>query len=212
MIELLGRPHEPDRPLLDQVEERQALVPVLRDRDDEAKIRLDHLPLRAVVTALDPLCQLDLLRCRQQLDLADVLEEELQRVGRDLALGRARGLILLLRVIAADDVDVRLLERAEDLVQLRRIQFELPRARATSSARIDPASCADAIKLFASSVSNTPVTAATATALSRPAIPTPSFSPLTVDPLNPIVNSSDAASFHAAPACRYRPKGPSLSP
>jgi hypothetical protein len=53
---------------------------------------------------------------------------------------------------------------------------------------IDPASCADAIKLFASSVSNTPVTAAAVTALLPPAILTPSFGPLTVDPLVPIVN------------------------
>ena len=64
----------------------QALVPVpLRDRDDEAEVRLDHRLLRPVVAALDPLRELDLLRGREQVDLADVLEEELQRVGRDLA-------------------------------------------------------------------------------------------------------------------------------
>ena len=85
-VELLGGADEADRPLLDQIEERQPLVAVaLRDRDDEAEVRLDHLLLRAVVAALDPLRELDLLGGGQQLDLADVLEEELQRVGRDLA-------------------------------------------------------------------------------------------------------------------------------
>ena len=84
-VELLGGADEADRPLLDQVEERQALVAVaLRDRDDEAQVRLDHLLLRAVVAALDPLRELDLLRGGQQVDLADVLQEELQRVGREL--------------------------------------------------------------------------------------------------------------------------------
>ena len=85
VVELLGRAHEPDRPLLDQVEERQPLVAVaLGDRDDQSEVRLDHLLLRAVVAALDPLRELDLLRGGQQVDLADVLQEELQRVGRDL--------------------------------------------------------------------------------------------------------------------------------
>ncbi len=85
VVELLGRADEADRPLLDQVEERQPLVAVaLRDRDDEAQVRLDHLLLRAMVAALDPLGELDLLRGGQQVDPADVLEEELERVGRDL--------------------------------------------------------------------------------------------------------------------------------
>ena len=68
VVELLGGAHEPDRPLLDQVEERQALVAVaLGDRDDEAEVRLDHLLLGAVVAALDPLRELDLLRRGEQL-------------------------------------------------------------------------------------------------------------------------------------------------
>ena len=84
-VELLGRTDEADRPLLDQVEERKALVAVaLRDRDDETKIRLDHLLFGTVVAALDALGDLDLLRGRQQIDLAHVLEEDLQRVGRVL--------------------------------------------------------------------------------------------------------------------------------
>src|SRR5205814_2943432 len=76
VVELLGGADEADRALLDQVQERQALVAVaLRDRDDEAKVGLDHLLLRAMLTALDALREFDLLRRRQQLDAADVLEE-----------------------------------------------------------------------------------------------------------------------------------------
>ncbi len=105
-VELLGRADEPDRPLLDQIEERQALVAVaLRDRDDETQVGLDHLLLRTVIATLDPLRELDLLRGGEQVDLADVLEEELKRVGRDLArFGRNR--LVLLRLGHDDDVDL----------------------------------------------------------------------------------------------------------
>ncbi len=75
------------------MEEREALIPVaLRDRDHEPQVRLDHFLLRAMIAALDALCQLDLLGGGQQLDLADVLQEELQRVGREL---RVYGLLHL---------------------------------------------------------------------------------------------------------------------
>ena len=54
VVELLRRADEAERPLLDQVEERQALVAVvLRDRDDEPQVGLDHLLLRVEVAALD---------------------------------------------------------------------------------------------------------------------------------------------------------------
>src|SRR4051812_1853921 len=39
-----------------------------------------------MVAALDALGELDLLRGGEQIDLADVLQEELERVGRDLEL------------------------------------------------------------------------------------------------------------------------------
>ena len=91
VVEFLGRANEPDRALLDQVEKRQALVAVvLRDRDDEAEVRLDHRLLRRVVASLDALGELDLLRGRQERHLADVLQKQLQRVGRDLADRRRR--------------------------------------------------------------------------------------------------------------------------
>ena len=138
VVELLGRAHEPDRPLLDQVEERQPLVAVaLGDRDDEPEVGLDHRLLGGVVAALDPLRELDLLRGGQQRHLADVLQEELQRVGRDLRLGsptpaRAPLLGLLGR---ADDLDLRLVERRVELVELRRRRGRARRARARSPPR-----------------------------------------------------------------------------
>ena len=126
VVELLGRADEPDRSLLDQVEERQALVAVaLGDRDDEAQVGLDHRLLGGVIAQLDPLRELDLLRRGEERHLADVLEEELQRVGRDLRLGRPLLLDLGLALLAADDVDLGLFERGVELVELRRIEVEL---------------------------------------------------------------------------------------
>src|SRR4051794_20450376 len=80
-VEFLRRAHQPDRAFLDQIEERQTLVAIaLRDRHDQAKIGLDHGLLRAVVAALDALGQLDLLGGGKQVDLANLLQEELERI------------------------------------------------------------------------------------------------------------------------------------
>ena len=126
VVELLGRAHEADRSLLDQVEERQALVAIaLRDRDDEPQVGLDHRLLGGVIAELDPLGELDLLRRGEERHLADVLEEELQRVGRDLRLGRPLLLRVGLALLGADDVDLGLFERGVELVQLGRIEVEL---------------------------------------------------------------------------------------
>ena len=125
VVELLRGANEPDRPFLDEVEERQALVAIpLRDRDDEAEVRLDHRLLRRVLAALDALRELDLLRRREERHLADVLEEELQRVGRDLG----RRLDFGLRVVdcvGVDDRDLRLFECCVEVVQLSRVEVEL---------------------------------------------------------------------------------------
>ena len=55
-----------------------------------------------------------------QVDLADVLQEELQRLGRDFAL-----VDLGLLLGRLDDLDVQLLEPAVQLVDLRRLELEL---------------------------------------------------------------------------------------
>jgi site-specific recombinase XerC len=62
VVKPLRRADEADGALLDQVKERHPLVAVvLRDRDDQPKVRLDHLLLRAQVATLDPLGELNLL-------------------------------------------------------------------------------------------------------------------------------------------------------
>src|SRR3954447_891337 len=125
VVELLRSANETDRALLDQIEERQALVPIfLRDRNDQAEVRLHHLLLRGVVTPLDPLGELVFLRSGQQIDLADVLQEELERVGRDLAR-RLRDRSLLLGFVGRDDLDMKLLERVVEVVDLGRLEIEL---------------------------------------------------------------------------------------
>ena len=89
VVELLRGADEAERALLDEVQERQALVAVvLGDRDDEAEVRLDHLLLRVEVAALDALGEVDLLLRGEQPDLADVLEEQLKGVRRHV---RAEG-------------------------------------------------------------------------------------------------------------------------
>src|SRR5205823_7156850 len=88
-VELLDRADQPERPLLDQVEEGKALVAVpLGDRDDQAQVRLDHRPLRLLVTPFDPLRQLDLLGCGQERVSTRVAQEELERVDRRLRYER----------------------------------------------------------------------------------------------------------------------------
>jgi hypothetical protein len=100
-VELLDGAVQPERPLLDQVEERHAEPAVaLGDGDDEPEVRLDHVTLCRRVAALDPLREHDLLGGGEQLVAPDVGEEELQAVGgagdRDGGhLGLWRRLLLL---------------------------------------------------------------------------------------------------------------------
>jgi hypothetical protein len=77
VVELLDRPDQAERALLNQIEEAEAAAEIrLRDRDDEAKVRLDHLRLRGHVAALDPLRQIDLLVGGQQRHLPDLAQVE----------------------------------------------------------------------------------------------------------------------------------------
>ena len=121
-----------------------ALVP-LRDRDDEAEVRVDHALLRRVVAALDALRQRDLLGGRQQLVLAHVLEEELERVGQHLGgVGGPGGLLRsgdrvgLVRVVGGVDGDGAIGECRAHLVQGGLVEIELERKR-LELGRLDPA-------------------------------------------------------------------------
>src|SRR5205085_1554448 len=85
VVELLHGAHHPERAILDQVQEGQPPPEVrLRDRHDEAQVRLDHLHLRGHHPALDALGEVDLLVGRQQRHLADLPQIEAKRVERGL--------------------------------------------------------------------------------------------------------------------------------
>jgi len=75
-----------------------------------------------MVAALDPLGELHLLCGREERNAPDVLEEELQGVGRDLRVGLDLGLC---RIVGSDDGDPRFLQRRVELVDLRRLELEL---------------------------------------------------------------------------------------
>ena len=137
VVELLRGTDQAERALLDQVEEGQALVAVvLRDRDDEPQVRLDHLLLRVEVAALDALGEVDLLLRREQPHLADVLQEQLKGVGRhvrlqvdrrllapaaavDGALDHGRGV----RGVVLDELDLGLLEVAVKLLDVALVEL-----------------------------------------------------------------------------------------
>src|SRR3954468_24813912 len=142
VVELLRRADETEGALLDEVQERQALVAVvLRDGDDEPQVGLDHLLLRVEVASLDALGEIDLLLRREQTDLADVLQEQLKGIGRhvgpkvQLGLGLAplalvRGPLDLLldgrgRIDVLDQLDLRLLEEAVQLFDVGLVEVEL---------------------------------------------------------------------------------------
>jgi RNA polymerase sigma factor (sigma-70 family) len=82
-VELLGRADQAQDALLDQVEQRELLALVLlRDRHHQAQVRVDHPLLGLEVPLLDPLRELHLLQRGQKRMTADLVQEELERVGR----------------------------------------------------------------------------------------------------------------------------------
>src|SRR5215216_1779029 len=140
VVELLRGADEAERALLDQVQEGEPLVAVvLRDRDDQAQVGLDHLLLRVEVAALDPAREVDLLLRGEQTDLADVLQEQLKGVGRHVRLEVDRRLdlaapalvrrALLLRgergVDLLDQLDLRLLQEAVQLLDVGLVEVDL---------------------------------------------------------------------------------------
>ena len=78
-----------------------------------------------MLTQLDPLRELDLLCRGEERHLADVLEEELQGVGRDLRFRRPLFLRSGFGLLGADDIDLCLLEGRVELVHLSGIEIEL---------------------------------------------------------------------------------------
>ena len=92
----------PEDALLDQIQEAQALTAVvLRDRHDQAQVRLDHAALGQHVAGLDALGELDLLDLGQQRIAADLGQEALERVGRAVGHRQNDGTSLLDAVLVA---------------------------------------------------------------------------------------------------------------
>ena len=90
----------------------------LRDRDDEAQVRVDHVLLRRDVAALDSLRERNLLGRREQLVAAHLREEELQRVGGGRQLERVVEVQLVVGVVLTPQLDTALGERKRQLVQV----------------------------------------------------------------------------------------------
>ena len=125
VVELLDRPDQPQRALLDQVEERQPAPDVaLGDRHHQAQVRLDHVLLGGHVAALDPLGQQHLLLAAQQGHAADRAQVQPQRV--EARLDR--------------EIDLGALEILEARAQSRpaRRLLVLERSSAPASARSSP--------------------------------------------------------------------------
>jgi hypothetical protein len=84
VVELLHRAQQPERPLLHEVGERQAVIlalVALGDVDDEAEVRLDEPLLGGEVAALDAACERQLLRGGEERRAADFREEGREPVG-----------------------------------------------------------------------------------------------------------------------------------
>src|SRR5439155_1526883 len=80
LVELVGRPDQPEVALVDQIREGDALVLVfLGDGDDEPEVGADQLVQRLLVLRLDALGQRDLFLARNQRILADLAEVLIQR-------------------------------------------------------------------------------------------------------------------------------------
>ena len=105
VVELLDGADQPERTLLDQVQERQAAAEVaLGDRDDQPQVGLDHVLLGGHVAALDALGERRPPVGGEQVHAADRAQVEAQRVEARLD----------------GQVDLRLLRRRRDPSRRRR--------------------------------------------------------------------------------------------
>ena len=94
MVELLHRAHQPDRALLDQIQQRHPGVLALEalgQVDDEPQVGLDHPVLGIEVAAFDAASELELLGRGEEAGAGDALEEDSEAVAELAAfLGRQR--------------------------------------------------------------------------------------------------------------------------
>src|SRR4029078_13538352 len=89
MVELLHRAHQPDRALLDQIQQRHAGVLALEalgQVDDEPQIGFDHPILGIQIAAFDSATQLELLGRGEETRASDALEKDSEAVAELAAL------------------------------------------------------------------------------------------------------------------------------
>src|SRR5919106_3149456 len=87
-VELLAGSNQADRAFLDEVEQWDSVTLVaLGDRDDQAKVRVDHPLFRVHVAALDPLRELHLFRRREESVPAYLVQVQLESVGGTFVRG-----------------------------------------------------------------------------------------------------------------------------
>ena len=102
-VELLDGTVEPERPLLDQIQKRHSQTAIaLRDRDDKAKVRLDHAALGDRVAAFDDLDGKVVLIAggrNKGLDLS-VLRPLAPRLRAVVAMGEAAGVTAALAALS----------------------------------------------------------------------------------------------------------------
>ena len=108
--------------------QRQAVALVLlRDRDDQAEVGVDHAVLRLRVAGLDRLRELDLLGSAQERIAPGLVQEELQRVRGhrgDLAV-HVRRLVYLRQGAVVRELDALAFDLLVEPVQLVLVELEL---------------------------------------------------------------------------------------
>jgi hypothetical protein len=165
-----------------------------------------------VVAALDSLRELDLLRRGQQVDFADVLQEELERIGRDLRAFDVER--VLLGLLDLNDLDVQLLEQTVELVDLPRVEGQLVERERDLLCGQLPRLAPDLKELpRLLDFENTPRRLRTCCLLPSAQLRSPSrlLTVLAVPEKSTCVNL-DVAVFQLGSVCVYGPKDPSYGP
>ena len=138
VVELLDGTVQPDHAVLDQIQERHAVTAVaLRDRDDQAQVRVDHPLLGGQVATLDALRERDFLGGGEQVVTADLGEEAAERVGRDAGRVDRQVEHQLLLVVLAGDFHAVLGEDHADVLERLLVEAVLERER-LELAGLDP--------------------------------------------------------------------------
>ena len=116
-VELLDGTDQAENALLDEIEEAETLTTVvLRNRDNQAQVRFDHLLLGLHVALFDALGETNLVGLRQQGIATDLMKEQLQGIGCAFVGKPAlKGRGLSRTIVVVDDLDTFGLDQTTDL-------------------------------------------------------------------------------------------------